>query len=242
MKSAGLILAIFWAFAGAQAQTPWEIASLQEVKKILIQSGKLMNGGQSFSMDIEHRVTDLKTGKLVQQSSGYFQRKDSLHIKSRLFGIETIQNHDLKVVIDSSDQTVLVTKPSGISSLGQLNALDKSLDVTEAFIERITKKRMDNGFVQYRLEYKDAEEGIREINFSVSDDLLLREYSVDLLQKDEETGEDQTNRISFLFSNHQLDKRFADKVFSTSHVVSHKNQRITLEPNYSKFELINTYR
>lgn len=235
------VISFFAAVPGLlPGQTPWETVSLEELIVVLKTANTNMANCRTLEVDIQHRITDLSNGTVVLQSSGYFKRKDSTRIRSRIFGVETIQNKEFKVVVDSQEMSVLLARPSSLAAFQDVALLEHRL--REYPVGKITKGNNAKGLLTYQVDFSGEDFPMALISISLDGDFMVAEYSVDLNQSSNERVPDARTRTQIAFSNYRLNESIPDGEFSTDHVIQSKQSRIGVTGRYANYEFINMYR
>jgi hypothetical protein len=226
------------------AQTPvWESTSKQELIAAYQKACNWFINTPSYAFKIKYAAYDgHQSNKLNESSEGYYKRVAGSYI-SEAAGIKTLQNTNLKLVIDTADKIVTLMNPASLSpNMASTQELEELLNNVKAL-----KKTKLAKTTKYRVEFNNNEL-YQAYEFTTNEKGLIigltYYYSEQAEHNDEENNFEKNRavkikpRLEITFSNFQIPANYAESEFDEGGIVTKEKQKISLKPAYSTFRLI----
>jgi len=229
------LLFIAWGFQ-ANAQS-WEPLSYEEMGKILQGINDRYKNLHSFSVTVTHSSYENYFSKNpADRSTGYF-RKEGLNYHSFLLGIHSVQNSRYKVVIDTAQNSIMVSNPSGEMTgsltLGEYDALLKLCSSLKTYSDGDEK--------HFRMEFRDYT--FSAIELALTADGLMKEmvfyYRQEVDKNPDEPNSPKTKpRLSIVFSDYRQGITFNyNDEFDEARYFALSGNRLVVTDAFKKFKL-----
>jgi len=236
MNRLNLLLSLLFLSIASLSQAQMKPVELTEFMKEIETLNRVMSSPRKLQVDIHQEIKNQSSGEVVYTGTGFFIRKDSNQLHSRVMGVETIQNSDMKVVIDSSSQTIVVSKNSGLTPINDLKymyAVLPKIKGLEVFGGMDSLKRK-----VYMVIYpENSLTKVKTLKVTISNSGYLDELQIGASAVIEQKTVLVTNTI--VYSNYRINKRIGNKEFNTSEFVSVRDNRVELKGSYGSFQLVN---
>lgn len=187
-----------------QAQSPsWESVSKEQMAKVFEQINSWFKTTSNYSVTVTHASYENYTTKVpFEKSIGYFKKENECY-HSFLLGIHTIQNANSKIVIDTSNQSMMVVNID--NSIWASYTMDDYKYTLKACKSIEVMKINDDR--KYKLEYADGYP-LERYEFLIATDGTLKEvvwyYSKKVPKNvDDENSEKVKPRLSITFSGYK---------------------------------------
>ncbi|MFI5136683.1 MAG: hypothetical protein ACHQIM_02570 [Sphingobacteriales bacterium] len=146
----------------------WTVLSEPDFNKVFKRQESLYKEKASYSLLIRHSsYENHTTTSPYEKVEGYF-KKEGTSYHSFLLGMETIQNKEMKIVIDSSSKKILIAPADAAFQPLSGDEFQKDMKGCGS----IKCKEQDKGKI-YRLDYKEGEGSLEAIEYLVSKDGLI---------------------------------------------------------------------
>ncbi len=206
-----------------------------QVMNILIAVNKKYSEAKSFSASVTHNFYKSHESQNISETfKGYYYRENN-KTHSFLMGIETIQNKDSRVVIDTNNKAVVYQNPVEENNypapdLTQTLKLSNQILILDtAGVKRIT------------LNFDRKSYPCSKLEIYVLDDVITK-----LILFHSEVTEDENDvkmipKTEIIFSNIKINKKLPESEFTTSNVVQNYGTKATLTHTYEKYVLTNLF-
>ncbi len=236
-----LLIGSLLALLPVSAQDDWQSTGMNEAFDALRKINEKMMLASSIEMTVEQKLIDLSANKEVYSGSGFFRRRDSLYIHSQVMGIETIQNQNYRLVIDTANHTLMVSNVSPLtpySDIAQMELYFKSCPV-----KQVRKKTSSDGITTINILFKKQEGYLAEsMTFSYNSEMLLTEYRLVLGKNASHPDAPGRSEVIVRYGNFKLNQNLSKKQFSCDHIVTIKNGEFIPVEKYSTYSIRNTYQ
>lgn len=228
----GIVLMLF-----GQAFSQVREISLDEFIKGVDRMNEKLSSASTLEVDLDQEVKNQTTGEIEYSGEGYFLRKDSLYLKSRVMGVEIIQNKDRKVVIDTASQSVIVSKSEYLTPLSDLSRMKETLPLIKGL--QLLGGKDSSGNQVYIAIYPPGT-AVKSLKITVDKQGYLKEVSMLLTTKVESKSIEVLHRTTY--KNYRLNKGVRNSSFSLNKVIDEDRDSIKLVSAFNGFKLINLIR
>ncbi len=187
-----------------QAQTPlWESVSKDQMAKVFEQVNHWFKTSSNYSVTVTHASYENYNTKVpFEKSTGYFKKENECY-HSFLLGIHTIQNANCKIVIDTLNQSMMITNID--NSIWSSYTIDDYKYTLKA-CKSIEVMKINND-KKYKLEYSEGYP-LEKYEFLIGADGTIKEvvwfYSKKVPKNiDDENSEKVKPRLSITFSSYK---------------------------------------
>lgn len=220
-------------------QGEWQVSGKTEVLTALQKSNESMLNAETMEMEMVQTITDLSANKVVAEGNGFFKRKDSLFVHSYVLGVETIQNKDCKLMVDSTSKTIMLNAP--VASTPNIDLANIKGFFNLYPIKQVRKRVLDNGDKEYEILFESSSYNpVEKIVFSHSDSWMITGYAM-ILNKSPYDGSTNTrSEIRIRYFNHQVNHKINADEFGISKILTFKQGEPILAKDYASYEFVNT--
>lgn len=205
---------------------------LEKAERILVDLNNYYLEHSNYSATVTHALYTHYNAQTADETYTGYYRRNKLKEHSVLMGIETIQNEQTKVVIDTNSKIIMVNNPiqmvnnPGIEIIAALK-LCSSVRVNDKGAESTIE-----------LVFQGNEYPLAKMLIAIVDHRLavLEMWHSEAVTDD--NGEIIKPRTKISYSNYQENKKFSAKEFSTGHVVELKNSAIIPAESYSLYRIM----
>ncbi len=218
----------------------WENASRQELVAAYRISYNWFINTPSYSFKLNYiSYGDAVSKEPIENSEGYYKRVAN-NCVSEIIGIKTLQNANLKVVVDTADRLVTVTDPGNLSpAMTGQEELMALLDNARGL-----KKMKQSKSTRYHIDFKEGGQ-YEAYEFIVNDkgqgEGLTYYYQEQITRADGE-GEDKEikmkPRLEIRFSDYQVPAKYTESEFSERGILVHEKGKLNLTAAYRNFRLL----
>lgn len=205
---------------------------LEKAERILVDLNSYYLEHPNYSATVTHALYSNYNAQTADESYSGFYRHNKLKEHSILMGIETIQNEQFKVVIDTNSKLVMVynTIPMannpGIEIISALK-LCRSIHVNDKGAES-----------RIELDFQDNQYPLSKMVIAIVDHRLtvLEMWHNEAIT--DENGEIIKPRTKVSYTDYQENKKFSAKEFAIGHIVELKNSAITPKAEFSLYRIM----
>jgi len=205
---------------------------LEKAERILVDLNSYYLEHPNYGVTVTHALYSHYNAQTADETYTGYYRRNKLKEHSVLMGIETIQNEQTKVVIDTNSKLVMVyntipmANSPGIEIISALK-LCSSIHVNDKGAES-----------RIELDFQDNQYPLSKMVIAIVDHRLtvLEMWHNEAVTDD--NGEIIKPRTKISYSNYQENKKFSAKEFSTGHVVELKNSAIIPAESYSLYRIM----
>jgi hypothetical protein len=233
-----LSFALGIATLGMQAQTKWTTIDKKEMSEVLSRISEWYKNTSSYSLTVTHTSYENYTTTIpFEKRTGYF-KKDKNNYHSNMLGFNTIQNENYKIVVDTSNNAILVSNPDkSIGNAYTLNDYERILNLCS----EIKKSVGLNNETHFRLELKQGH-NISYYEYIVDAEGFLKQmvwyYDKEVWKNvDDKNSEKGKPRLSVAFSGYTKNSTHAKNEFDASKFIIKKENKIVLTEKYKGFRL-----
>lgn len=235
-----LVLSTGFTLQSGKPVTEWKEISLNEYEKAWNEFNKYYSSKKSYSVDITYTsYKGYDATKEHEQMKGY-HKKDGSNFHNYIMGIRTIQNHQVKLTIDSINQSILVSDPD----------ITKPIDGPVLSYEQMKKKvksykfhQQADGTLNYRVEYQKGT-SFTATEIKASKDYFIKEiilfYSGEYNTDPDDENSKKTNpKLAITYSNFKKDITINKNEFNIKpYVIIDNENKIKLSELYKNYELL----
>jgi hypothetical protein len=205
---------------------------LEKAERILVDLNSYYLEHPNYGVTVTHALYSHYNAQTADETYTGYYRRNKLKEHSVLMGIETIQNEQTKVVIDTNSKLVMVynTIPMannpGIEIISALK-LCSSIRVNDKGAESTIE-----------LDFQDNQYPLSKMVIAIVDHRLavLEMWHNETVTDD--NGEIIKPRTKVYYTNYQENKKFAGKEFDNGHIVEIKNQAVIPKQKYINYRIM----
>jgi hypothetical protein len=209
---------------------------LQDENKLILQKLKEVNSyhlsNPNYKVQVNHILYSSPTNSEVKDLySGFYLTSNGME-HSFLLGIETIQNEEIRVSIDSSAKIINITNP-------RKTAVFSHLVIEESLKQSKNKKFVEvSGKSIITLEFDSRKSPVSKLKVEISKNRIssLDMWHTEQVNIDENKTIFPHTRIEF--NDYDENIKFRKKDFDISHVLIKSKNIYTLTPKYKGYKLI----
>lgn len=232
------LLTVVFGFSSSKSQSLKQM-SIADFVSVLDEVNNNLSKAKSLEVSFQQKLTNLNSGKVEYQGSGFFKRKDSTRLHSYMMGVEIIQNNSYRLVIDSSNKTVLIANSESLSPVSDLLVAKQSINRIGGL--EVFKGQDSLGNKVYMAIYpKSNSSELRSIKFILDKKGLIKRVETIMATKVESKEVMVMNAIDY--TSYKLNSRIPNSSFSIDDYVKISKHTVVLKPKYLAFQLINLIR
>lgn len=205
---------------------------LEKAERILVDLNSYYLEHPNYGVTVTHALYSHYNAQTADETYTGYYRRNKLKEHSVLMGIETIQNEQTKVVIDTNSKLVMVynTIPMannpGIEIISALK-LCSSIHVNDKGAES-----------RIELDFQDNQYPLSKMVIAIVDHRLtvLEMWHNEAVTDD--NGEIIKPRTKVSYTDYQENKKFSAKEFAIGHIVELKNSVITPKAEFSLYRIM----
>ena len=237
MKINLIILILIRTGSGLFAQQ-WLPVSKSEAISIVAKMDGWYKSHPDYTVKVNHNSYLGYQGTVPhEQDNGFLVvRGSSYH--SNMLGVETIQNADYKIVIDTSDREILISNPDHWFNYFQ--NIPDSFSLRGVSACYLMKKK---NFISLRLDYKPGYKMERHV-ITLDDEYKIQEIAFYFRPDFDEENADESHRpkVVIEYSDYQIKNStdFKNEFKTENYFSSGDTNKLIPAPGYDDFELIDT--
>jgi hypothetical protein len=205
---------------------------LEKAERILVDLNSYYLEHPNYGVTVTHALYSHYNAQTADETYTGYYRRNKLKEHSVLMGIETIQNEQTKVVIDTNSKLVMVyntipmANSPGIEIISALK-LCSSIRVND----KGTKSTIE-------LDFQDNQYPLSKMVIAIVDHRLtvLEMWHNEAVTDD--NGEIIKPRTKVSYTDYQENKKFSAKEFAIGHIVELKNSVITPKAEFSLYRIM----
>lgn len=205
---------------------------LEKAERILVDLNSYYLEHPNYGVTVTHALYSHYNAQTADETYTGYYRRNKLKEHSVLMGIETIQNEQTKVVIDTNSKLVMVyntipmANSPGIEIISALK-LCSSIRVND----KGTKSTIE-------LDFQDNQYPLSKMVIAIVDHRLtvLEMWHNEAVT--DENGEIIKPRTKVSYTDYQENKKFSAKEFAIGHIVELKNSVITPKAEFSLYRIM----
>ena len=223
---------IFW--LPCLSQDVWKSINISEFKEEMNQIKMKIASINKFQVETEYLSYENGEKEIVHDRFNGYVKKDGIKLHNYNLGIHSIQNEDMKVVVDSSNELIALVQRD-TSSFQIISAELKDVIYEKALS---IKKRVVGDDVFYQMKY-DKEFDITEytIQFNKSGQVKMIDLTYSETTKNN-ANLDVNIRVRILFTHWNLNPQFSKNDFSYKDYIVKNENKYYLTELYRDFELM----
>lgn len=232
-----LLVLLLQSFALLQDKLVWKTIPTTELENAGKEISAYYTYAKLLSVDIVHQTYKGHTSAQPHdRSEGYF-KADGNQYHSYLAGIHTIQNKQLKFVVDTAGKLIVLADARPLNVATELNASH----LTAQKHIQACKKTTDKGLTLYRVEYKapfemEATELHLNLNHSIAAIHLYMRKALPL--SNEKGAATAKPKASILYKNYNTKPVFAAGEFTHLPYFKLDGQKPVLTKKYSHYKIV----
>lgn len=201
--------------------------------EILGNVNAFLNKASSVSMSVTHRFYSAHDDANPSDIYRGYYKKSKEKVHSSLMGIETYENKEMKISVDTSNASVVL---SGITpAIGPVPDFKTSL----SFCSKVTVEAKDSGVQEIQLWFDAAKYPMERVILQVKNNIITK-----LVLYHSETIEDESGKVlkpktEIVFSNIKTEGHISSSEFDFSPIVKRSSGQYVLTPAYHQYKLIN---
>jgi hypothetical protein len=205
---------------------------LEKAEKILVDLNTYYLEHPNYEAGVEHSLYSNYNAQTADETYTGYYRRNKLKEHSVLMGIETIQNEQFKVVIDTNSKLVMVYNTIPMAN-------NPGIEIISA-LKLCSSIRVNDKGAESRIEldFQDNQYPLSKMVIAIVDHRLavLEMWHNEAITND--NGEIIKPRTKVSYTNYQENKKFSAKEFAIGHIVELKNSVITPKAEFSLYRIM----
>lgn len=219
----------------------WENSTKEEALSALKKTNTTMLKAKTLEVEMVQTIIDVKSREVLAESNGFYKRKDSVYVHSKILGIESVQNKEYKVMVDSSTQTIMVD--NSMSGRPSIDLANIELFFGLYPIEQIRKRSLANGNTEFDIQFKQSiGYPVKSLSFSYSSSWLIAEFSLLMNPGNELNQSNSESLLSIRYFNYRINQKLKNDEFSAGSIVTFNHGEPKPQKAYAAYQFVNTYR
>jgi len=224
---------VFLLIAGKLSAADWQTINADQFQAEMNAISAKVESAHSYSVDVRYSTFESGVTEMIHdQSAGYVKYMNNKY-HSMAMGIQSIQNANERIVVDSVNRIIAITNPVSDSVKNYAPQLT-SLLLKKA---KSIRKRADHGYAEYQVDFTD-QLTINSYLLKVDATGLIRQVDIRYSQKiKNNNGEEKNLMLRIAFENWKLNATFSAAEFSADHFVKSINGKYQATEPYAGYEL-----
>ncbi len=224
------------AFAPIRFFSDWQEVKSDVAAEELINLNKRVLKNESYSFTINYSSFKEYSDVKPYESQYGIAIRDGIHLYSKVLGAITIQNKQLRIVIDSAKHFIKITDPiKGQEPNFNINDYIKVIGICKS----VKRKELDK-IIAYRFEPKSSQ-GIVAQEIYLNDEFLVKSVIFYANRHDIRTGNEINSemlypKLEITISNFKKVQKINKTTFSTDEVLALTKNGIVLKGKYRSFK------
>lgn len=220
-----------------QAQE-WKPVQKEAVLQALKTSNQNMLKAKTLEVEMIQTIFDLDNHNVLASGNGFFKRKDSVFLHTRMLGVETIQNREYRLLVDSSNKTILLNRPVAMTPALDLANIETFFNLYP--IKNMRSKDMKEKGILYFIEFETSGGyPVESLGFTVSAEGLITEFEMVMNQGIGGGGENKS-RITIQYFNYRLNHTMDSDDFDLNNYLTFNQGVAKPAKAFSAYEFVNT--
>jgi len=242
MKSLLYLICMCSSFAYAQSAA-WQVASKEEIAAAYQKSCAWFITTPSYSFKLKYTsYKDHVSKEQIESSEGYYKRVSNNYVTEAV-GLKTVQNDNLKTVIDTADRIITVMTPG---NLKPNIAGAEELEALLANARSLKKAKLAKG-IKYHIDFSKNDQ-YDAYEFTISDQNFIEGltyyYSEQVEKVYSETSPAKSTeikmkpRLEINFFNYQVPAKYNEAEFSDQSIIARDKGKVSLTGAYKDYRLM----
>jgi hypothetical protein len=205
---------------------------LEKAEKILVDLNTYYLEHPNYEAGVEHSLYSNYNAQTADETYTGYYRHNKLKEHSVLMGIETIQNEQLRVVIDTNSKLVMVYNTIPMAN-------NPGIEIISALKLCSSIRVNDKGAKStIELDFQDNQYPLSKMVIDIVDHRLavLEMWHNEAIT--DENGEIIKPKTKVSYTDYQENKKFSAKEFAIGHIVELKNSVITPKAEFSLYRIM----
>lgn len=214
-----------------------QISNAQSEKAKAIEILKTVNttlsNSNSISMKITHKFYNTHADKVPADVYQGFYKRSKLKTHSLIMGIETIENKNMKVAIDTTNNSII------INSLTKSTVPMPDLSSSLSFCSKIAVSNIDSSAKEITLEFESGKFPFEKLIFEVRKNIMTKLVMFHSETVDNEDGKQIKPKTEILFTEVEVNENISSSEFDYSYILLENGKTFKLTSKYNNYKLIN---
>jgi len=211
----------------------WTPSTKAELQSSLEKLDKKMRGLANYEVNVTHLSFEDNTSDIVHDKATGFYRRDQKRYHSLMMGVETIQNENIKVVIDTAKKIIAVVNPDAtLEHQGSPELRSIILDRTTSIM-----KSQQSQSIAFKIDFSENY-SMTSCQLAMFDNSLIKEIVMCYSKKvKNHQGKEVHPKLKIQFTGWKEDVKFPAQEFSDAKYVVKEGKQYHLTSAYKNYKL-----